>query len=134
MKNNIFDISFGFALALPLSITAGSIPLAVDNENGSLALLTSVCTLILAWTLLAQLCIEHRHGEGRREFRQYLVGALLLLPLAAIGAMFGMIKLPGGYAGGAYFFFMSIIAAILVCLGLFAAALASFFNSEPQEA
>jgi len=29
---------------------------------------------------------------------------------------------------------MSIIAAILVCLGLFAAALASFFNSEPQEA
>ncbi len=128
MKNNIFDISFSFALALPLSITAGSIPLAVDNENGSLALLTSVCTLILAWTLLAQLCIERRHGEGRREFRQYLVGALLLLPLAAIGAMFGMIKLPGGYAGGAYFF-MSIIAAILVCLGLFAAALASFFNS-----
>jgi hypothetical protein len=126
MKNNIFDISFGFALALPLSIIAGTIPLAVDNEAGSLALLAAFCTLILAWTLLAQFCIERRDASGRREFRQYLVAALLLLPLAATGAMFGMITLPGGYAGGIFWFLMSITAGVLVCLGLFAAALAAF--------
>lgn len=124
MKNNIFDISFGFALALPLSIMAGAIPLAFDNEAGSLALLATACTLLLAWTMLAQLCIARRHGEGKREFRQYLVAALLLLPLAATAAMFGMIKLPGGYAGGAYWLLMSIVAASTVCLGLLAAALA----------
>ncbi|KQV45922.1 MULTISPECIES: hypothetical protein [unclassified Duganella] len=129
MKNNIFDISFGFTLALPLSIIAGAIALAADNGSGSLALLATVCTLILAWALLAQLCMDRRHGPGKREFRHYLVGALLLLPLAATGAMFGMIKLPqAGYAGGIYWLLMSILAAATIFLGWLAAAVASAFD------
>jgi hypothetical protein len=134
MKNNIFDISFGFALALPLAVMAGVLPLAVDNEAGHAALAACAGTLLLAWPLLARLCIERRHAPRQREFRRGLIWSLLLLPLAASGAMFGMIKLPGGYAGGIYWLFMSMIGATTVFLGWLAAALAAAFSGARRTA
>lgn len=128
MKNKLFDIFSGFALTLPLAILAGVLALGVDSDSAALFLAATGSTLLLAWPTLAQYCHQGRRPGRRHTFRLRLIGGLLCLPPLASALMFGLVRPPASYAGGAIFLAMCVVGGTTLLLGWLGAALAYAFS------
>ncbi|WP_374585841.1 hypothetical protein [Pseudoduganella sp.] len=133
MKNKLFDIFSGFALTLPLAMLAGVVALGVDGDSGALFLAATGSTLLLAWPALSQFCHQGRQRGRRHTFRLRLIAGLLLLPPVASAVMFGMVRLPSGYAGGVCFLIMCVAGGTTVFLGWLGAAIVYAFGGREAQ-
>lgn len=128
MKNNLFDIFSAFALALPLALLVGVLSCGVGGDSGALFLAAAGSTLLLAWPALAQYCQQGRRPGHRHTFRLRLIAGLLLLPPLASAVMFGAVRPPASYAGGALFLAMCTAGGASLLLGWLGAAIAYAFS------
>lgn len=128
MKNSVFDIFSGLALAFPLAVLAGAIPMAIDSNNDYLALKVIIAALLLAWPWLSSVCMKERRAPRRPQFRRRLIAALLLLPVLATAAMFIPAFATGGVGAAILSVYMAIIAAAMACLGASTAFLVWAFD------
>lgn len=124
MKNSIFGIIFGLALALPLALMAGTAPLALDSEFDGAALRIAACTILVMWPYLSALCKRKRSAPHWSTFKPRLLAGLILLPPAAALIMLGLAKTGGGFGAPVIASFLNLLGSGAIILGLFAAALA----------
>ncbi|MGW8393467.1 hypothetical protein [Pseudoduganella sp. HUAS MS19] len=123
MKNNIFDIFFGLTLALPIALILGAMPMLFNSHAHGATSAATFWTFVIAWPALSWRCVELRHLRKRRV-ENMLAACMLLFPLAAVAARFGLVEDRGGLAGSIDAIFNNVAGATTVVLGWSGAALA----------
>ena len=123
MKNNILDIFFGFALALPIALIIGVVPTLFNNQpQGGLTAMT-FWIFVIGFPSLSWRCVEIRRLR-KRELDNMLITLMLLLPLAAIAAIYGLAADRGGLVGTFDAIFRQVVGAMTVACGWLGATLA----------
>lgn len=123
MKNNIFNIFFGLAMALPIALMVGVIPMLINNQAYQASSAATFWTFVIAWPSLSWRCIEIRRLR-KRELDNILITCMALLPLAAVAATFGLVEDHGGLVGSIDAIFKNVAGTTTVALGWLGAALA----------
>lgn len=123
MKNNIFDIFFGLAIALPIALIAGTVPMLFNNQAYAASSAATFWTFAIAWPSLSWRCIEIRRLR-KRELDNILIACMALLPPAAVAATFGLVEDRGGLVGSIDAILKNVSGTITMILGWLGVALA----------